>query len=161
MPIRRGQRPRRGPPKLVKAVAAEPVERGCDREVARIEPALVASTVPLWSRRGFTIDRLQAAVAAAGGAVTLAKAIEDVGHQVRDDALAVIGDHDLGAVVVLAEADRDHAAGPVELHGVREQVPDDLLEARGVALDEDAGRIEGGLDGRLAGRGGRIMSTAV
>ncbi len=75
--------------------------------------------------------------------------VEDQGENIRLDADAGIDhlDHDpavptvalaFGAVELVASADHDRAAVRCELDGVLDQVPDDLLEPRGVGIDVPA-----------------------
>src|ERR1051325_3985759 len=82
------------------------------------------------------------AVLARARAVGLAKALEDEGQKLRLDSRAGIADGDLD---VRANAFESHLHAPVsgsKLDGVREQVPDDLLQAIRVAGDGPSHRIE-------------------
>ena len=105
----------------------------------------------------------EAAVRARDGRVLLAERLEDVRQERRLDARAGVAHDDLDVRVLALHADVDPAALGRELHRVREQVPDDLLEPAGVAaeharvgveqdLEAHALRLGGGahdLDGRL------------
>ena len=95
-------------------------------------------------------------------AVGLAEPVEDVGQEIRADAHAVVAHPDLGVAVAGAlQADLDAAAGRGELDGVREQVPDHLLQAVGIAGDRPASGVEAQLEADLLAVGaGRMVSTA-
>ena len=70
------------------------------------------------------------------------EAIEDVRQHLRADAGARVGDGDLDLALGLAQRDRNRAAVRGELDGVGQQVPDDLLQARGIAGNEQRRRFE-------------------
>jgi hypothetical protein len=82
------------------------------------------------------------AVRAGGGGVGLAEAVKDVGQEGGVDAFASVGDADDDAAIGAGDVNADGAAGGRELDGVAEQVPDDLLEAVGIAGDS-AGYLNG------------------
>jgi len=75
------------------------------------------------------------AVLARAGAVGLTEVLEDVRQKVGTDPRAVIGDDDLGLLARALERDFDPTAFGRELDGVRQQVPDHLLQAVWVAGD--------------------------
>src|SRR5688572_24783898 len=79
----------------------------------------------------------EAAVPADGGGVGLSEAFEEVGEEFGGDAGAGVADEHFGVLVGAAEGDADGAGGGGELDAVGEQVPDDLLEAGGIAGDAD------------------------
>jgi hypothetical protein len=74
-------------------------------------------------------------VLARDSAVGLPEALEDVGQKFGADPCARVGDGDLGAVARAREPHLDRALARRELDGVREEVPEDLLETVGVAGD--------------------------
>ena len=86
--------------------------------------------------------RPEPAVPPRGGGVGLAEAVEDVGEELGLDADAGVDDADLDVRVDPLQEDLDLAALGRELDGVGEEVPDDLLEAGGVAGDGTGERIE-------------------
>ena len=88
----------------------------------------------------------QAAVRAGGRGVGLAEAIEDVGEELRVDPFAAVDDADLEMGVDAFEQDLHGAVARGELHGVAEQVPEDLLQAIRVAGDGARQRVEGGAE---------------
>src|ERR1051325_634429 len=63
-------------------------------------------------------------------AVALSKSLEDERQDVRGDAHAAVADGDLPARADPGERHVDAAAARRELHGVRQEVPDHLLEPR-------------------------------
>src|SRR3954453_11118702 len=71
----------------------------------------------------------EAALRARGAAVSLPEAIEHVREKRGIDPDAGIGDGDLYAFVLLIHGDVDSSAARGELHGVRREIPDDLLKA--------------------------------
>src|SRR5207237_9880045 len=75
----------------------------------------------------------EAAVRARGGAVGLSEALEDGGEEVGANAPARVAHDDLGPPVRQPDPDFDATALGRELDGVREQVPDHLLQAATVA----------------------------
>src|SRR5437899_733729 len=76
----------------------------------------------------------EAAVRARRAAVALAETLEDQRKELAGDALAGVGDGDAhGVALRLIGADRDRAARRRELHRVRKEIPDHLLQALGVA----------------------------
>src|SRR5256885_627188 len=76
----------------------------------------------------------EAAVRARRAAVALAEALEDQRKELAGDALAGVGHGDAhGVALELVGADGDRAARRRELDRVREQIPDHLLQALGVA----------------------------
>ena len=95
------------------------------------------------------------AVAARGGAVELAEAVEDVRQELGRDAGAVVGDDDLDVGVDPLEADLDLPRLGRELDGVREQVPHHLLQASGIARHRPGERIDHPAQLDLLGLGGR------
>src|SRR6266511_2248143 len=68
----------------------------------------------------------EAAVQARGGRVRLAEAIEHRGQEVRVDADAGVAHGHYHLIVLLPHVDFDVAIAWRELHGIREQVPEDL-----------------------------------
>lgn len=88
----------------------------------------------------------QTAVDAGERRVALAEAIEDMGQELRADALAGVAHRDVGAGLVVTDAHFDTAAARRELDGVGEQVQHDLLEAAGVARYRAEGGIRFGAD---------------
>src|SRR5204863_9920406 len=87
-----------------------------------------------------------AAVPAGAGAVRLPEPLEDVREEIRADALAGVADGEPGAVVDALERDADPPTARRELHRVRDQVPDDLLQALRVSLPRDRERRARGLE---------------
>ena len=71
------------------------------------------------------------------------------------DALAGVADDDLDVRVHPLQVHLDAPAPRRELHGVDQQVPDDLLEAVGIAGDPGRPRIEHRLQPEALGLGGR------
>src|SRR5919204_10165 len=88
-------------------------------------------------------------------AVALAEAVEDVGEEVGVDAGARVRDRHLGLAVRARESHAHAPARGRELDGVREEVPEDLLQALGVARDLRGRVVEARLNLDLFGlRGG-------
>ena len=83
----------------------------------------------------------QAAILARGGAVGLAEPIEDVRQKSGLDAYAGIVDRDLDLAFGAPQARFDAPAFIRELDGVREQIPDGLLQTVGVAEDHAVRRL--------------------
>jgi len=75
----------------------------------------------------------EAAVGAGARAVRLTEALEDVIDEGGLDALPAVAHGDLDGRGDARQPDLDAPATRSELHGVREEVPDHLLEARGVS----------------------------
>src|SRR5690606_23328470 len=75
------------------------------------------------------------AVRARGGGVGLPEALEEPWQRRGADAGAVVADGEPDVAPGVRERDRDPAAARRELHRVRDEVPDHLLEALGVARD--------------------------
>ena len=90
-----------------------------------------------------------------GGGVGLAEAVEDLGEELGPDADAGVDDADLDVRVDPLQEDLDPAALGRELDGVGEEVPDDLLEAGGVAGDGPGERVEDLVDADALGLGRR------
>src|SRR5262245_7190262 len=74
-------------------------------------------------------------VPARGRTVRLAKSVEDVRKKGGIDADPAIGDRNADAPINLLSADRDSSVIRRELDGVRQQIPQDLLQARRVGED--------------------------
>src|SRR5215471_659072 len=74
-------------------------------------------------------------ISARGGTVGLAESFEDVRQKVRVDASAVIGDGNLCLTRREIQLRLNVSALTGELHGVREQIPDRLLQAARIAPD--------------------------
>ena len=71
----------------------------------------------------------ETAMRARRGAVALAEAFEDVRQKFRIDAAARVGDDDLDEPGIAGSCRDVHAtARRREPHGIREKVPDDLLQ---------------------------------
>jgi hypothetical protein len=83
----------------------------------------------------------------------LAEALEDVGQHLRVDALAGVAHDDLDVRVRPVEPQPHEAALGRELHGIHQQVPDDLLEPGRVASHRPRGVVEFGLEPDLLGLG--------
>ena len=83
----------------------------------------------------------QAAILARGGRVGLAEPIEDVRQKSGLDAYAGIFDRDLDLALGAPQARFDAPAFVRELDGVREQIPDGLLQTVGVAEDHAVRRV--------------------
>src|SRR5215510_9200794 len=86
----------------------------------------------------------QAAEAPRHRSVGLPEAVEDVRQKFRLDALAVVADDDADALGVALHSQFDLPAFGREFDGVREQVPDDLLQSVGVAQHHFGLRAEMG-----------------
>ena len=107
----------------------------------------------------------EAAMLSCRGAVGLAEAFEDMRQKRRFDAFSRIADEklDLRLRFVRTQVDVNPSTRRCEPHGVRQQIPDDLLKAVGVTRDE---RLPVGFKRRreavmfLASEAGRIVSTA-
>ena len=105
----------------------------------RPAPSLAASIVPPCSSTSWrTIDRPspRPPCCARARRVGLAEALEDVRQERRLDADAGVADDErVDAAASRASATSTLAAGGRELHRVRQQVPDHLLQAIGIADD--------------------------
>ena len=77
----------------------------------------------------------EAAVRPRAGAVCLPEPLEDVRQELCADPLARIAHGELDVRLGAPEVDVDAPAFGRELDGIRQEVPDHLLEARGVARD--------------------------
>ena len=66
---------------------------------------------------------------------SLTETLEHVRHERRIDAATVVGDCNFHVVPVVPERHENRAAVGRELDGVREEVPDDLLETRRIPVD--------------------------
>ena len=97
----------------------------------------------------------QAAVPPRRAGVGLAEAVEDVREELGLDAHAGVDDADLDVRVDPLQEHLHLAALGRELHGVGEQVPDDLLEPGEVAGDGAGERIEHLVDADALGVGRR------
>ncbi|MNV02306.1 hypothetical protein D3C71_925380 [compost metagenome] len=75
----------------------------------------------------------EAAVAPGGGAIGLAEAAEQVAQELRGDAIAAVGDADRPVPAIAAQGHRHGAFGRGEFDRIGEQVPQHLLQARGIA----------------------------
>src|SRR5207249_11402196 len=91
----------------------------------------------------------QAAVRARVRAVGLPEGLEDVRQELGRDPLALVADGDDRLPVAAGEPQDDAAAPGGELDRVREEVPHDLLEAGGIALDPPPSELEDLLDPNL------------
>src|SRR5688500_6287492 len=69
--------------------------------------------------------------------VDAVKPLENAGQDLRGDPWSMIANLDLGHVVYLAQCDLDRTAAPGEGDGVANEVEEDLLEAAGVAQDQN------------------------
>src|SRR3982751_6540941 len=69
------------------------------------------------------------------GAVGLAEAVEDMRQKVCADSLPRVAHDDLGAASLSRQCDAHLAAFGGELDSIRQQVPDNLLQAVGVAVN--------------------------
>ena len=77
------------------------------------------------------------AVTARAGAVGLAEALKHQRQEVRANALSRVVDDDFRHRFARAQLELDLPVGRRELDGVRQQIPHDLLQPLGIALDED------------------------
>src|SRR5207302_2388896 len=68
-------------------------------------------------------------------AIGLSKPVEDVRRDLGREAVAGVGDGEAEVVARARDAHLDASARGRELHGVREEIGDDLLETVGVGLD--------------------------
>ena len=75
----------------------------------------------------------QAAMPAGRGGIRLAEAVKDVGQEFGLDAFAGVGDADFQVGIDPLAAAPGPARPGRELDGVGEQIPEDLLEAIGIA----------------------------
>jgi hypothetical protein len=75
------------------------------------------------------------------GPVSLTKAVEDVRQKLRTNALARIGDDHFGARVGALYAHLYAPAFGREFHGVKKQIPDNLLQASGITGDGPNARV--------------------
>src|SRR5437588_7617325 len=66
-------------------------------------------------------------------AVSLSKAIEDMRQELRADAFTVVTDGDFNLGIRAFHLNFHVAVNRSELNGIREQVPDDLLQTIGVS----------------------------
>lgn len=97
----------------------------------------------------------EAALRPADAPLRLTKALEHVGQKLHRDALPGVG-HLHAELLALAAQGHAHAAtARRELHGVVDEVPNDLLKAIGVADDGAGLRIEGDLERDTFGLRGR------
>src|SRR5688500_10776750 len=78
----------------------------------------------------------QAAVGARQRAVLLTEAIEHVGHELGTNADAGIGDADPCSGFVHAKANVHAAATRSKLRSVAHEIPNDLLQPVGIAVDD-------------------------
>src|SRR5580765_5603446 len=78
--------------------------------------------------------------------ITLAEALEDKRQEFLRDADPRIADDDLDVRVGVLEADLDPATALRELHRVRHQVPENLLQAFGITGHRDLAGIQNALD---------------
>ena len=77
------------------------------------------------------------AVLAADRSVRLAEPFEDMREELRIDTRAVVADPDVNARRSgIEQLDAHTPAGVGELHGVRQQVPDDLLQPLRITMRE-------------------------
>src|SRR5882672_7750213 len=83
----------------------------------------------------------QAAILARGGRVGLSKPIEDVGQESGLDAYAGIFDRDLDLTLGAPQARFDVPSFTGEFDGVREQIPNGLLQTVGVTEDHAVRRF--------------------
>src|SRR6195952_2633383 len=74
----------------------------------------------------------EATVRACRRRVRLFEALKYVGEELQSDAATCVDDLDFGSRVDPREAHADHATSIGELHGVRKQIPNNLLQAAGV-----------------------------
>src|SRR6202023_3512692 len=81
----------------------------------------------------------ESAVFAGSAGVALAEALEDQGEQVSIDSFAIVGDSDFDVRIDLLRADLNTAALGSKLDRVGEQVPEDLLQAVGIARPRTGG----------------------
>ncbi len=112
-------------------------------------PLLCTSTVPPCSSiRCLTIasPRPETVRPARAAAFLLREAIEDLGQELRGDAVAVVDHRDFQGRIPALHRDSHAAATGRELHGVAEQVPKHLLDAAGVALDHTSDEARFGLE---------------
>jgi len=97
----------------------------------------------------------EASEAAGRTVIRLAEAIEDMRQEPRVDADAVVAHPDLDRVARLHDRHAHFAARAAELHGVRQEVSDYLLQPRRVADDEGGSIAEIGDErDRRGARGG-------
>src|SRR5262245_29997560 len=84
----------------------------------------------------------EAASGPSRAALELAEAVEDIREKRRFDPLTGVdhGDHDMRAMAF--ETDRDLSSSGREFDGVRQKVPDDLLQTVGVPRHEPRRRID-------------------
>src|SRR6188508_2287152 len=75
----------------------------------------------------------EAAMGSRRRAVALTKALEDVRQKILTDTFAIVTDAQLGLHPFALQVDLDLAALGRELDRVGEQVPDNLLQARGIS----------------------------
>ncbi len=138
-----GQLVRDGQPHRERRPAAEPLAVHADRAVVGIDD-LLDDRQP----------QAQAAAVAVARGVALREPVEHVGQEIRRDALPRVADTNAQAGVVLRQRDHDATARRRELDRVAQQVPDHLLQARGVRanLAELASGIELELDPLLLER---------
>jgi hypothetical protein len=84
----------------------------------------------------------ETAVLPFAGTVGLPKTVENVRQKFRRDAFAVVGDDDFDVRIDLFEPHLHFPVALGKLYRVREQIPDDLLQAVGVAGNRSGVRIE-------------------
>lgn len=80
----------------------------------------------------------QTTVLASAAGVTLLESIEDSRCQFGCYSLATIGHTDLDVIADLLQTDIDIAAVGCELYGVVHQIPQDLLDPRGISRNPAA-----------------------
>src|SRR5688500_7772704 len=83
--------------------------------------------------------------------VRLSEPLKDVRHKLRRDAFAGIADHDFEILVLRFQLDFNTAIPGSELDGIREQVPDHLLQTHGFPNDQPAIALNRGNDLDLLG----------
>src|SRR5438874_3763349 len=87
-------------------------------------------------------------------AVALPELVEDVGEKRSRDPDAAVGDLDHAMLLPTRDVDGDGPPVRSELHRIRHQIPDDLLQPSRIAADEDRlGRAD--VDADLLGSGRR------
>ncbi len=94
------------------------------------------------------------AVLSSGGAIALSEAIEYEGQQLVLDPLACVCDDNFRVCTGMVEQDLYAPARGRELNRVGEQVPDDLIQADGIAVHGGSRTIEDGFELDALGFGG-------
>ena len=84
----------------------------------------------------------EAPVPSRGARVGLPEVLEHVGKKLRRDALAAVGDDHLEIGLHAVQVDANRPSLRSELHGIGEQIPDDLLEPVAVASHQGAGAVD-------------------